>query len=58
MMIKKILTISAAAIMLPAVLFAEDKAALMKDMAAQEAALWLQSKKLFFIARNQVLLRA
>ena len=54
MMIKKILTISAAAIMLPAVLFAEDKAALMKDMAAQEAAMASIQKALLYSSKSGV----
>lgn len=37
-MLKKIVLISAAAL-LPSILFAEDKAALMKDMKAQEEAM-------------------
>ncbi len=53
-MIKKILTISAAAIMLPAVLFAEDKAALMKDMAAQEAAMASIQKALLYSSKSGV----
>ena len=53
-MIKKILTISAAAIMLPAVLFAEDKVALMKDMTAQEAAMTSIQKALLYSSKSGV----
>lgn len=53
-MIKKILTITAAAVMLPAVVFAENKAALMKDMSAQEAAMATIQKSLLYSSKAGV----
>ena len=53
-MIKKTILIAAAALMLPASLLAEDKAALMKDMAAQEAAMASIQKALLYSSKAGV----
>lgn len=53
-MIKKIVLITAAAIALPAALFAENKAAIMKDMKAQEEALASIQKALLYSSKSGV----
>lgn len=53
-MIKKAILITAAAIILPASLMAEDKAAIMKDMAAQEAAMASIQKALLYSSKAGV----
>ncbi len=53
-MIKKTILIAAAALLLPASLFAEDKAALMKDMAAQEVAMASIQKALLYSSKAGV----
>ncbi len=53
-MIKKTILIAAAALLLPASLLAEDKAALMKDMAAQEAAMASIQKALLYSSKAGV----
>jgi len=53
-MTKKIILIIAAAILLPAGLFAQDKAAIMKDMKAQEEALVSIQKGLLYSSKGGV----
>jgi cytochrome c556 len=53
-MIKKLLIIASAAVLLPAVLFAEDKAAMMKDMKAQEDAMSAIQKGLLYSSKAGV----
>jgi cytochrome c556 len=53
-MTKKIILITAAAILLPAGLFAQDKAAIMKDMKAQEEALVSIQKGLLYSSKAGV----
>jgi len=53
-MIKKTILIAAAALLLPASLLAEDKATLMKDMAAQEAAMASIQKALLYSSKAGV----
>ena len=54
-MIKKLLIIASAAVLLPAVLFAEDKAAMMKDMKAQEDAMASIQKALLYSSKTGVI---
>ncbi len=54
-MIKKTILIAAAALLLPASLLAEDKAALMKDMGAQEAAMASIQKALLYSSKAGVI---
>lgn len=53
-MMKKAILIAAAAVMLPATLLAEDKAAIMKDMKAQEEAMASIQKGLLYGSKDGV----
>ncbi len=53
-MMKKAILIAAAAVLLPAALFAEDKAAIMKDMKAQEEAMASIQKGLLYGSKEGV----